>query len=146
MDIVTSLLIFSMPKKRKNNTHWRFENPQANAQDKPYYTIGEVARLFKVDETQLRYWERHTPLAPKRAASSGTRLYTQDDLKLVERIRYLLIDKGLSLQAVAEQLQSGGAVDTDLQIREKLWEVRAKVLELKRVVNQQLNDAKSGDE
>ena len=64
----------------------------------------------------------------------------------MERIRYLLIDKGLSLQAVAELFQSGGAVDTDLQIREKLWEVRAKVLELKRVVDQQLNDANSSNE
>lgn len=136
-----------MPKKRKNTTtHWRFQSAPENTSSQLYYTIGEVARLFKVDETQLRYWERHTPLAPKRASSSGTRLYTQDDLKLVERIRYLLIDKGLSLQAVSEQLQSGGAVETDLQIREKLWEVKAKVLELKKVVDQQLHHAKCSDE
>lgn len=135
-----------MPKKKKHSTHWRFDSSQVKPEEKPYYTIGEVARLFSVDETQLRYWEQHTPLAPKRASSSGTRLYTQEDLKLVERIRYLLIDKGLSLQAISDQLKNGRAIDTDLQIREKLIVAREKITHLKQLVDQQLQDGESHKE
>lgn len=132
-----------MPPKKKKKTHWRYDNPHSSTDQKSYYTIGEVAKLFDIEETQLRYWERHTPLAPQRANGSGTRLYTQDDMKLVEKIRYLLVDKGMSLQAISDQLKNSGPLDTDLQIREKLLQARERISYLKDLVDLQLRD---GDE
>ena len=106
-------------------------------EERSYYSIGEVAKMFAVDEAQLRYWEQHTPLSPQRSTGSGARMYTKTDLELVERIRFLLQDRGLSLSAVNKQLERG-AVDPDLEMRQKLLTIRDKVEGLRRIVQQHL--------
>lgn len=129
-----------MARKRRKaapQQHWRFDRKQIESADKSYYSVGEVAKMFEVEETQLRYWEEHTPLSPKRASGSGARMYAKEDLELVGKIRYLLQEKGLSLAAVDAQLK-GESVHAELAIREKLFEVRDRVEKLREMVRHQL--------
>lgn len=135
-----------MARKRKKNIgqqHWRFDHKQVENMEKAYYSVGEVAKLFEIEETQLRYWEEHTPLSPKRASGSGARMYSKDDLKLVGKIRYLLQEKGLSLAAVDAQLK-GSSIHAELEIREKLFDIRDRVEKLREIVNKQLESDQNG--
>ena len=129
-----------MARKRKKGAaqqHWRFDQKQVESAEKAYYSVGEVAKMFEVEETQLRYWEEHTPLSPKRASGSGARMYSRDDLQLVGKIRYLLQEKGLSLAAVDDQLK-GTSVHAELEIRDKLFDIRDRVEKLREMVSKQL--------
>lgn len=95
--------------------------------------------MYDVDETSLRYWEQQTKLKPRRSASSGARMYTQEDLELVERIKYLVVDKGLTLQAVANQLDHRD-IDVDLEIRNKLNGIKERIEHLKALVDKRLEE------
>ncbi|MDO5016895.1 MAG: MerR family transcriptional regulator [Porphyromonas sp.] len=129
-----------MSSQKKVKRHWRYSNQQPEQNKRSYYSIGEVAKMFDIDEAQLRYWEHHTPLKPERSSKSGARLYSAKDLELVGRIRYLLLEKGYSLQAITKDQLEGKEIETDLMIKEKLLDVKERVRALRAIVDRQLAD------
>jgi DNA-binding transcriptional MerR regulator len=61
------------------------------------YKIGEAATLLKLKTYVLRFWESEFPDIEPLRTESGRRLYTEDTLALLERIRFLLHDRGLTI-------------------------------------------------
>ncbi|MDR2603778.1 MAG: MerR family transcriptional regulator [Desulfovibrio sp.] len=61
------------------------------------YKIGEAAALLNLKAYVLRFWESEFPLIAPLRTESGRRLYTGEDLALLERIRYLLHEVGLTI-------------------------------------------------
>ena len=61
---------------------------------------------------------------------SGSRRYSIDDLKLIERIYYLVEVRGMTLQAAAEQLDHPD-LDVDLEVRDRLIKVRERLTALR---------------
>ena len=75
------------------------------------YKIGEAANLLNLKAYVLRFWETEFPdVVPLRTAK-GQRLYTGATLALLERIRYLLHDQGLTISGarriLAEEKERG---------------------------------------
>jgi DNA-binding transcriptional MerR regulator len=71
---------------------------------KKYYSVSEVAKMFGMNISKLRFWEeRFSRLQPKRT-SGGDRKYTHDDIHLVETIIYLVEEKGYKLEGANEVL------------------------------------------
>ncbi|QWC86985.1 MerR family transcriptional regulator [Nocardioidaceae bacterium] len=66
------------------------------------YAISVAARLVRMEVQNLRVYERRGLLAPDRTAG-GTRLYSEDDLAVLHRIRDLL-EEGLNLAGIARVL------------------------------------------
>lgn len=61
------------------------------------YKIGEAAALLNLKTYVLRFWETEfSEIVPLRT-EKGQRLYTEEHLALLERIRYLLHDRGLTI-------------------------------------------------
>ena len=54
---------------------------------KIYYSIGEVAQMFGVNESLLRYWEKRFPQLSPKKAGRDVRQYTQEDIEMVTRSR-----------------------------------------------------------
>ena len=72
--------------------------------DKPYYRIGEVARLLGTHTHVLRYWESSFPqLKPVRAAS-GQRLFRAEDLETLLIIKSLLHEQGYTIAGARKRL------------------------------------------
>jgi DNA-binding transcriptional MerR regulator len=67
------------------------------AAEKGLYTIGHVARLADVKPFVLRYWETEFPMLQPRKGTGGRRLYRQEDVDLVFRIKRLLYDEGFTI-------------------------------------------------
>ena len=97
---------------------------------KKFYSIQEVAKMFDVNESLLRFWETEFPqLAPKRAGR-GVRQYTKDDIKLVSIIHDLVKRRGMKLAVAREVLRrnkdgayrSNEAIEMLRNIREQLVE------------------------
>lgn len=102
---------------------------------KRFFSIQEVAQMYDVNESLLRYWETEFPqLAPKRAGR-GVRQYTKEDIKLVGIIHDLVKRRGMKLAAAREVLRknkegayrSNEAIDMLKDIRAQLVEMRAQL-------------------
>ncbi len=73
------------------------------------YRIGEAARALDLQTSVLRFWEGEFPgLHPVRTPK-GQRLYTEQDMEVLRRIRYLLHEQGMTIEG-ARRVLSGGAV------------------------------------
>lgn len=75
------------------------------------YKIGEASALLNLKSYVLRFWETEfADIAPLRT-EKGQRLYTVSHLALLQRIRYLLHDRGLTIsgarKVLAEERQRG---------------------------------------
>jgi len=79
------------------------------------YKIGEAARLCGVKPFVLRFWESEFPeLAPIRTPK-GQRLYTDEHVRLVGRIKTLLHEEGLTIEGARKKL--GGEEDAAGMLR-----------------------------
>jgi DNA-binding transcriptional MerR regulator/quercetin dioxygenase-like cupin family protein len=76
---------------------------------KPYLKIGDVARLVGVSPSVIRSWESLGLTRPQRTASRY-RLYSDQDVKLLKRARYLRKVRGLNAPAIIEALRRDGLV------------------------------------
>jgi DNA-binding transcriptional MerR regulator len=72
--------------------------------EKYFYTIGEICRLTGTKAHILRYWESQFKLLRPARRYSGHRKYTQRDLELINRIRYLIIDRRFTLAGAKKEI------------------------------------------
>ncbi len=68
-----------------------------SATEKKLYRIGEVSRLADLKPFVLRYWETEFPMLEPLKSPGGSRLYRQDDVDMVFRIKRLLYDEGFTI-------------------------------------------------
>src|SRR6266568_3687199 len=76
---------------------------------KPYLKIGDVARMVGVSASVIRSWESLGLTRPERSAGKY-RLYTQEDVKLLKRARFLRRVRGLNAPAIVQMLKREGVV------------------------------------
>jgi DNA-binding transcriptional MerR regulator len=69
------------------------------------YRIGEVSRLADLKPFVLRYWETEFPMLEPVKSSSGHRLYRQEDVDLVLKIKRLLYDEGFTIAGARRHLR-----------------------------------------
>ena len=74
-----------------------------------YLKIGDVARLVGISPSAIRGWENLGLTRPQRTESKY-RLYTNDDVKLLKKARYLRKVRGLNPPAVVQMLKREGAI------------------------------------
>ena len=57
---------------------------------KLYYSIGEIGAMMGLEAHVLRYWETEFDELKPRKNRAGRRIYTAEDIAVVERILFLL--------------------------------------------------------
>ena len=73
---------------------------------KLYYSISEVAEMFNLNESTLRYWEQEFSfLRPKTSGSAKIRQYQEKDIEQVRLIHNLVKVRGFKISAAREMLQ-----------------------------------------
>ncbi len=77
---------------------------------KLYYSIGEVAKLFDVNASLIRFWEKEfTQIQPKKN-SKGNRLFTVKDIEHFNKIYQLVKLEGYTLDGAKKALKSKAPV------------------------------------
>jgi DNA-binding transcriptional MerR regulator len=76
--------------------------------DKPYFKIGEAARLCAVKPYVLRYWETEFKSVRPGKTKSQQRLYRKKDVELLLKIRHLLYDKRYTIEGARARLRDLG--------------------------------------
>ena len=79
--------------------------PEQPERTEGYYQIGDVSRLANVKTFVLRFWEEEFPMLQPFKSPSGRRLYRQEDVDLVLKIRRLLYDEGFTIAGARRFLQ-----------------------------------------
>src|SRR5215471_1154568 len=79
------------------------------ATEQKLYRIGEVSRLAQLKPFVLRYWETEFPMLEPVKSSSGHRMYRQEDVDLVFKIKRLLYDEGFTIAGARRHLRENGA-------------------------------------
>jgi DNA-binding transcriptional MerR regulator len=72
--------------------------------DKMFYTIGDVSQLTGTKPHVLRYWESKFKVLRPARRYSGHRKYSQKDIDLINRIRYLIVDKKFTLHGARREI------------------------------------------
>lgn len=72
---------------------------------KLYYKIGEVAELFGVNTSLIRYWEKEFSFIRPKKSAGGTRKFTHKDVNNFEIIHHLIKEKGMTIKGARDYIQ-----------------------------------------
>ncbi|NCD40881.1 MAG: MerR family transcriptional regulator [Bacteroidia bacterium] len=100
--------------------------------EKLYYSIGEVAKMFGVNTSLIRFWEKEFSvwLKPHRSRS-GSRYFTSEDIRRLQEIYQLVKIEGYTLPGARDVLQEGKTtVKKEEKIREVLLRLRQYLTDL----------------
>ena len=101
-------------------------------QEKIFYSIKEVADMFDVNQSLLRYWEKEFPSIQPIKTPKGTRQYRKEDIDEIRLVHHLVKEKGMTLPGAKQKLKDNreNVVQTE-EIIDRLKSVRAELLLLK---------------
>ena len=100
--------------------------------EKIYYSIGEVAELFEVNASLIRFWEKEFDVLKPMKNKKGNRLFTQKDLDNLRLIYHLVKERGYTLQGAKDKLKDNrDDVVNKVEAVDSLNRIKGFLLELK---------------
>jgi DNA-binding transcriptional MerR regulator len=110
--------------------------------EKIYYSIGEVAALFQVNPSLIRFWEKEFDVLQPHKNKKGNRMFTVSEIENLRIIYHLVKERGFTLEGARNQLKENR--DEALrfaQISHSLENIREYLLEIDTVLaNRQSED------
>ena len=102
---------------------------------KLYYTIGEVADIFNVNTSLIRFWEKEFDIIKPKKNKKGNRLFTEKDVDNFFIIFHLVKERGFTLQGAKDKLKDNPD-DTinQIEIVKSLEDVKSFLLDLKKQI------------
>ena len=100
---------------------------------KLYYSISEVAKMFDVNESLLRFWEKEFPIIKPKKNAKGSRQYRKEDIENIRLIYHLVKEKGMTLLGARQKLKDNKE-DTiqAIEIIDRLKEILEELLKMKK--------------
>ena len=98
---------------------------------KQYYPIGEVAAMFRVNISLIRFWENEFDILKPRKNRKGDRFFRPDDVKNLKLIYFLLKERKYTISGAKSFIKSGKKVNERFEAIESLKNIRSMLLELK---------------
>jgi DNA-binding transcriptional MerR regulator len=100
---------------------------------KLYYSIGEVAKMFDVNASLLRFWEKEFDIIKPKKNKKGDRMFTKEDVANFRAIYHLVKERGYTLQGAKEKLKGNNKNETfdNVEMVKSLEKVKSFLLELK---------------
>jgi len=100
--------------------------------EKLYFSIGEVAEMFNVAPSLIRFWESEFDIIKPKKNRKGNRQFTKEDIDNVKTIFHLVKEKGFTLQGAKEMLRNDSqAVRDKMEMIDSLRKVRGFLVELR---------------
>lgn len=99
--------------------------------EKLYYSIGELAEMFDVNTSLIRFWEKEFNILSPQKNKKGNRAFTKDDIEDFRLIYHLVKEKGLKLEAAKSVIKNNKKqAKNNFEAIESLKKVKAFLKEL----------------
>jgi DNA-binding transcriptional MerR regulator len=98
---------------------------------KQYYSIGEVAGMFKVNTSLIRYWENEFDIIEPRKNRKGDRFFKPSDVKNLQLIHDLLRRRKFTIEGAKDYLKKNKQAQVKYEMIQSMQKLRAFLLELK---------------
>ena len=100
--------------------------------EKLYYSIGEVADMFDVNASLIRFWEKEFDIIKPRKNTKGNRFFTQKDIDNIKIIYSLVKERGLTLKGVKKKLKENKEETiNNVEVVNKLQKLKVELLNIK---------------
>jgi DNA-binding transcriptional MerR regulator len=101
--------------------------------EKLYYTIGEVAKMFKVNTSLIRFWEKEFDIIKPQKNKKGNRLFTKEDVDNFYIVFHLVKERGFTLQGAKDKLKDNKEETIqNIEIVSSLNKIKDFLLEIKK--------------
>jgi DNA-binding transcriptional MerR regulator len=100
--------------------------------EKLYYSIGEVAEMFNVNPSLIRFWEKEFDIIKPKKNKKGNRFFTVQDIDNFRLIFHLVKEKGLTLQGARKKIKENREdTNNNFEVIKTLTEIKSLLLEIK---------------
>jgi DNA-binding transcriptional MerR regulator len=100
--------------------------------EKLYYSIGEVAELFKVNASLIRFWEKEFDIIKPKKNKKGNRFFTQQDIDNIRLIYHLVKERGMTLSGAKKKLKDNREdTNNNYEVVKSLTQIKTMLLEIK---------------
>ncbi len=100
--------------------------------EKLYYSIGEVAGMFKVNTSLIRFWEKEFDIIKPKKNKKGNRLFTQKDIDNFHIIFHLVKEKGMTLKgAKLKMKENKDDAEHNFEIVKSLEDIKDMLIEVR---------------
>ena len=101
--------------------------------EKLYYSIGEVAELFEVNASLIRFWEKEFDILKPKKNTKGNRQFTKEDLDNLRIIYHLVKERGYTLQGAKDKIRhSKDELAKNVEVVDTLNHLKEFLLEMKK--------------
>ena len=116
---------------------------------KLYYSVSEVAEMFGVNESLLRFWEKEFPqIAPKKVGR-GIRQYSKEDINTLKLIYHLVKERGMTIDGARKALKvrrSDTATPREVELLERLQRLRAMLVQVREELGGEIGEQMVDDD
>lgn len=100
--------------------------------EKLYYSIGEVAKMFDVNTSLIRFWEKEFEIIKPKKNKKGNRLFTQMDIDNFHIIFHLVKENGMTLKGAKKKMKENKEdTEHNFEIIKSLESIKEMLLEVK---------------
>jgi len=100
--------------------------------EKIYYSISEVAEMFGVNQSLIRYWNKEFDIINPHKNKKGNRMFTKDDIKNFHLIYHLVKERGMTLKGAKQKIsENKDNTINNFEVIEKLKIIKNQLLEIK---------------
>jgi DNA-binding transcriptional MerR regulator len=100
------------------------------------YSPGDIERLLQVKVHVIRYWEKEIPLIQPIKDRYGRRMYSDRDLQILYRLKYLLYDQRFTIEGAKARLYRELAGENQ-DLRGQISALRSELMSLFFIVNKE---------
>lgn len=98
---------------------------------KQYYSIGEVAAMFRENQSLIRYWETEFDILQPRKNRKGDRFFRPVDVKNLVMIYDLLRRRKFTIEGAKDYLKKNKKAEEKFAMMQSLEKIKGFLLELK---------------
>ena len=109
--------------------------------DKIYYSMGEVAEMFDVNQSLIRHWESKFDCLRPHKNKRGNRMFSAEDVEKLKQIYHLVKERGMTLEGARKVMRgaSGKELARETELLERLQRIRSALVEVR-------EELKAGDD
>jgi len=100
--------------------------------EKLYYTIGEVAEMFNVNTSLIRFWEKEFDMIKPKKNKKGNRLFTSQDIDNFHIIYHLVKENGMTLRGAKKKMKENKEeTEYNFEIIKSLESIKEMLIEVR---------------